>query len=87
MQVQGIKFKFGIGGDFKKFLKFNSKKWNFTREERIWGSFYNLFFDKKIKIKELIINPKSMSFQRHFYRSEVWFVSEGSCLVKHKKGR
>ena len=87
MQVKGIKFKFGIGGDFKKNSSSSIlKKWDFAREERIWGSFYNLFFDKKIKIKELIINPKKgMSFQRHFYRSELWFVSEGSCLVKHKK--
>jgi cytidyltransferase-like protein len=87
MQVKGIKFKFGIGGDFKKNSSSSIlKKWNFAREERIWGSFYNLFFDKKIKIKELIINPKKgMSFQRHFYRSELWFVSDGSCLVRHKK--
>ena len=51
------------------------------------GSFFNLFSEKGIKVKELIIiNPKKgMSFQRHFYRSEIWFLSKGSCLVKHKK--
>ena len=26
-----------------------------------------------------------MSFQRHFHRNEIWFVSEGSCLVNHSK--
>ena len=24
-----------------------------------------------------------MSFQRHFHRNEIWFVSKGSCQVKH----
>ena len=24
-----------------------------------------------------------MSFQRHQKRSEIWFVSKGSCIVKH----
>ena len=87
MGVKGVIFKFGVGGDFKK----NSsskilKDWNYDNEERIWGSFFNLFSEKEIKVKELIINPKKgMSFQRHFYRNEIWFISEGSCLVKYKK--
>ncbi len=87
MSVKGINFKFGVGGDVKK----NSsseilKSWNYDSEDRVWGSFFNLFSEKGIKVKELIINPKKgMSFQRHFYRSEIWFLSKGSCLVKHKK--
>ena len=33
-------------------------------------------------MKELIVAPgKGMSFQRHFYRNEIWFVSKGKCLV------
>ena len=87
MKLKDINFQFGIGGHHKK----NSssqilKNWDFEKEERIWGDFYNLYLDKNIKVKELIINPKKgMSFQRHFYRNEVWFVSEGSCLVNHSK--
>ena len=85
MKVEGISFKFGVGGDHKK----NSssrilKEWQHDSEERIWGKFYNLFQDHRLKLKELIVHPeKGMSFQRHQKRSEIWFVSKGSCIVKH----
>tara|TARA_S200000501_G_scaffold295533_1_gene281537 strand:- start:10690 stop:11463 length:774 start_codon:yes stop_codon:yes gene_type:complete len=85
MSVEGIEFLFGIGGDEKK----NSsswilKKWNYYNEERVWGSFYNLFEDSQVKVKELIVSPNSgMSFQRHFKRNEIWLVSKGSCLVNY----
>ena len=87
MSVSGINFLFSIGGDDKK----NSSswilnKWQYYFEERKWGSFFNLFETKNIKVKELIVDPgKSMSFQRHFKRNEIWFVSEGSCKVLHSE--
>ena len=87
MILEDINFHFGIGGNNKK----NSsslilKNWNFEKEERVWGDFYNLYLEKNLKLKELIIHPKKgMSFQRHFHRNEIWFVSQGSCLVKHSK--
>ena len=85
MSVAGITFKFGVGGDHK--INSSSsilKEWQFDSEERIWGKFYNLFQDHRIKLKELILEPqKGMSFQRHQKRNEIWFVSKGSCLVKH----
>lgn len=83
MIVDGIEFIFSVGGD----EKINSsssllKNWNFDSEERTWGVFYNLFIDKKLKVKELIINPsKGMSFQRHQFRNELWFISQGECYV------
>ena len=50
----------------------------------MWGKFYNLFHDHRIKLKELILEPgNGMSFQRHQKRNEIWFVSKGSCKVKH----
>ncbi len=85
MSVAGIDFKFSVGGD----KKINSssdilKNFMFDEEERIWGKFYNLFTDKRLKLKELIISPKKgMSFQRHFHRSEIWFVSKGACIVNY----
>jgi len=85
MSVTGINFLFGVGGDDKK----NSSswilnKWQYYFEERQWGSFFNLFETKNIKVKELIVEPgKSMSFQRHFKRNEIWLVSEGSCMVSY----
>lgn len=83
MSVDGIEFLFGVGGEDKK----NSsswilKKWQYYHEERIWGSFYNLFEEDQVKVKELIVAPgKGMSFQRHFKRSEIWLVSKGTCIV------
>ncbi|MDC0244856.1 adenylyltransferase/cytidyltransferase family protein [Pseudomonadota bacterium] len=83
MKVQNVTFEFGVGGS----NKMNSssvilKDWNFDSEERVWGKFYNLFSDNKIKLKELIVTPgKGMSFQRHFKRNEMWFVSKGACEV------
>ena len=87
MSVNGIEFKFSVGGDDKK----NSsswilKKWQYYHEKRLWGSFYNLFEEDQIKVKELIVNPgEGMSFQKHFKRHEIWLVSKGSCIVKYSK--
>jgi mannose-6-phosphate isomerase-like protein (cupin superfamily) len=83
MRVPNVTFKFGVGGN----NKMNSsseilKDWNFDFEKRVWGKFYNLFSDNRLKLKELILNPgKGMSFQRHFKRNEIWFISKGACEV------
>ena len=85
MSVLDIEFLFSVGGDDKK----NSSswilnKWQYYFEERQWGVFFNLFETKNIKVKELIVDPgKSMSFQRHFKRNEIWLVSDGSCIVSY----
>ena len=87
MSLDNIEFLFSVGGDDKK----NSsswilKKWQYYYEERLWGSFYNLFEDKQVKVKELIVEPgKGMSFQKHFKRNEIWMVSRGSCIVNYSK--
>ena len=85
MEVEGINFQFSVGGDDKK----NSsswilKEWQYESEDRIWGSFFNLFESDGVKVKELIVQPgKGMSLQRHFKRSEIWLVSEGKCIVNY----
>ncbi len=87
MSVDGIEFLFSVGGDDKK----NSsswilKKWQYYHEERLWGSFYNLFEEEQVKVKELIVDSgKGMSFQKHFKRHEIWMVSKGSCIVNFSK--
>tara|TARA_B100000214_G_C23916448_1_gene603954 strand:- start:21 stop:797 length:777 start_codon:yes stop_codon:yes gene_type:complete len=83
MTVKDIKFKFGIGGDEKvNSSSWILKNWKYESEDRIWGSFYNLFDSEQVKVKELIVHPKKgMSFQRHTQRSEIWLVSKGSCEV------
>ena len=87
MEVSDVTFHFEVGGEDKK----NSSSWilkNFehSSENRVWGKFYNLFIDKNLKLKELIVDPKKgMSFQRHFHRNEIWFVSKGKCLINFSK--
>ena len=87
MSVEGVDFLFSVGGDDKK----NSsswilKNWQYYYEERLWGSFYNLFEDDQVKVKELVVEPgKGMSFQKHFKRHEIWLVSKGSCVVNYSK--
>ena len=87
MQIKDILFEFGVGGEDKK----NSSSWilknyEYDKEERVWGEFYNLFSNDFLKLKELIIKPKQgMSFQRHFLRNEIWFISKGQCSVNFSK--
>ena len=87
MSVKNISFEFSVGGDDKK----NSsswilKNWKFDSERRLWGEFFNLFEDKQVKVKELLLEPhKSMSMQKHFKRNEIWLVYEGQCILKHSK--
>ena len=91
MILEDINFIFGVGGE----NKMNSsslilKKHMFEFEERLWGKFFNIFADSgdtNVKVKELIIDPKKgLSFQRHFHRSEIWFVSKGACTVNYSEG-
>ena len=87
MSVNGIEFVFSVGGDDKK----NSsswilKKWKYYNEERIWGSFSNLFEQENVKVKELIVQSgKGTSFQKHFKRNEIWLVSKGMCEIYYSK--
>tara|TARA_B100001027_G_C16247923_1_gene322932 strand:+ start:577 stop:1341 length:765 start_codon:yes stop_codon:yes gene_type:complete len=87
MSVDGIEFIFGVGGhDKKNSSSWILKNWQYYHEERLWGSFYNLFEDGDVKVKELIVEPnKGMSFQKHFKRHEIWLVSKGSCIVNYSK--
>ena len=89
MAVNGVDFAFGIGGDYKK----NSsswilKKWKYYHEERVWGSFSNLFQEKQVNVKELVIQSgMGTSFQKHFKRNEIWLISKGATLVFYSKDK
>ena len=87
MEVEGVTFEFGIGGDNKKNSSSSIlKDWLYESEERVWGNFYNLFTDSKVKLKEVIVFPgKGMSLQKHFHRDEIWFISRGECIVNYSK--
>lgn len=87
MSVSGVDFVFSVGGDDKmNSSSWVLKKWKYYNEERDWGSFSNLFEEKPVKVKELIVSPgKGTSFQRHFKRNEIWFVSKGECVVNYSE--
>ena len=85
MQVEGYEFKFSVGGEHKaNSSSWILKEWKYPTERRVWGEFSDLFQDDVVKVKELVVEPgKGISYQKHFKRSEVWFVSKGSCKVKY----
>lgn len=89
MVVSKINFEFGIGGNNKaNSSSWILKNWQYEFEDRVWGRFYNLFTDDFVKVKELIVSPgKGLSFQKHYHRSEIWFVSKGSCIVNYSEGK
>jgi cytidyltransferase-like protein len=78
-----VEFAWSVGGDDKK----NSsswilEEWKNPKTHRNWG-WYRVLDDKTgYKVKELVIEPgKSLSMQRHFLRSEHWYVLKGSCQL------
>jgi cytidyltransferase-like protein len=83
--VPDITFRFGVGGHYK--LDSSSRileEWKYDKPvHRGWGS-YNVLFEKTgIKLKELVIEPgESLSYQKHYFRSEIWFVQSGVCEVR-----
>lgn len=85
MDVEGYEFEFAVGGDNKaNSSSWILKEWQYPTERRVWGEFSDLFQDSAVKVKELVIEPgKGISYQRHFKRSEMWFVSKGECYIKH----
>lgn len=90
MRVNDIEFAFGIGGESKA----NSSSWilrdalaSYT-EERVWGKFADLYTTTGCKVKELVLKPgKGISYQRHFKRSEIWYVRSGEGHVKYSHNR
>lgn len=85
-----VEFAWEVGGDDKK----NSsswilEEWKNPKTVRNWG-WYRVLDDKAgYKVKELVIEPgKSLSMQRHFLRSEHWYVLKGECILQTEyKGR
>ena len=79
-----LDFVFAVGGEDKK----NSsswilQEWKAPKTERQWGYYRVLHEDgPHLKLKELTVDPgKKLSMQRHQYRNEHWFVTEGTAIV------
>jgi len=78
--MPNVEFAFGVGGEDKK----NSsswilKDWKHPKTLRPWGWYRVLDHQPgEYKVKELVIEPgKSLSDQRHYHRSENWYVLKG----------
>ena len=78
-----IDFKFGIGGTDK--LNASSKileNWKKPIVKRPWGFYRLLDLENGWAVKELTLFPgKTLSDQRHFFRSEHWHVVEGTVNI------
>ena len=83
-QDANLEFEFGVGG----FNKANSsswilEEWKAPKTGRQWGYYRVLHEDSPhVKLKELTVDPgKKLSMQRHQFRNEHWFVTEGTAVV------
>lgn len=58
-------------------------EWRIETCSRDWGEWKVLNnYNSTTKVKELVVRPgKSLSWQKHQFRSEVWFVREGTATV------
>jgi D-beta-D-heptose 7-phosphate kinase/D-beta-D-heptose 1-phosphate adenosyltransferase len=88
-ESERLTFEFGIGGSHK--MNSSSKiltEWKTPRTERKWGYYRVLHSDgPSLKVKELVVEPgKSLSMQKHKFRSEYWIVSEGTATVNCQDG-
>jgi len=77
-----VKFHYDCGGNYKEnssselLENWVQKQNNITHKD--WGHYVVYQSNNGMKLKSLIINPKSStSMQRHHYRNEFWFVVEG----------
>lgn len=82
-----INFVFGCGGDYKRAASSEMlQDWIDAKQqvtERVWGMYNVLLDNGESKLKTLVVDPgKSLSMQKHQYRSEHWFVAEGTATVE-----
>ena len=79
-----LEFVFGVGGDDKmNSSSWILEEWKAPKTNRTWG-YYRVLHEpnNNVKLKELTVEPGAcLSMQRHFKRSEFWFVSEGEASV------
>ena len=86
IKLEDINFEFNVGGTKTNSSSLLIKDFKYEGEQRIWGQFFNLFEDNRVKVKELIVQPKKgMSLQKHHKRHEIWLVSEGKCVVNYSE--
>jgi len=84
-----VEFLFGVGGENKA----NSSSWILkawqepVRINKPWG-YYTVLeeVNSNVKVKKLHVNPGgTLSLQRHFKRSEYWFVASGTAFLESER--
>ena len=90
MQLEDIRieFVFGVGGTNKaNSSSWLLEEWKAPKTIRPWGYYRVLHEVEGTKVKELTVMPgKTLSMQRHADRSEMWFITNGSCIVDFGDG-
>ena len=79
-----VRFEYGVGGNTKaNSSSWILQEWKEPKTERQWGYYRVLHeYGHNVKVKEPTVDPgKKLSMQRHKYRAEHWFVSEGVASV------
>jgi len=82
--AQGINIDDTLGGSSK--LNSSSdflNEWRIETCKRTWGEWKVLNnYNSTTKVKELVVKPgESLSWQKHQFRNELWFVREGTATV------
>lgn len=77
---KNLEFVFGVGGEDKaNSSSWILERWMHERQDRPWGHYDVLKNYPGCKLKELVVGPnRCLSYQRHVFRSELWFVREGT---------
>lgn len=88
MSVEGVEFAFGVGGEDKaNSSSWILQDWKEPKTERPWGYYRVLYDIPGTKVKELVVEPgKSLSMQRHKFRSEYWKVTQGMARIVNDTG-
>jgi mannose-6-phosphate isomerase len=51
-------------------------------DKRPWGEYFVLDNSKTHKVKRIVVKPEQrLSYQFHYFRSEVWVVASGEALI------
>lgn len=89
MDVEGIEFVFGVGGENKaNSSSWILEEWKAPKVQRPWGYYRVLYDIPGTKVKELVVDPgKQLSMQRHKMRSEYWKVTQGLARIINSTGQ
>lgn len=79
-----VEFQWKVGGsDKRNSSSWILEEWKTPKTQRDWGWYRVLDEKPGYKVKELIIEPgKSLSDQRHKFRSEHWYVLKGEVTLE-----